>query len=47
MTYDFHGKWEQVTGHNSPLFAHAFERGEAATFNVVSAVVRQYIMHVY
>jgi len=36
MTYDFHGKWEDVTGHNSPLFAHALERDEAATFNVVS-----------
>ena len=36
MTYDFHGKWEDVTGHNSPLFAHKLESEEAATLNVVS-----------
>ena len=36
MTYDFHGKWEDITGHNSPLFAHKLESQEAATLNVVS-----------
>ena len=36
MTYDYHGKWEDFTGHNSPLFAHSQERDEAATLNVVS-----------
>ena len=35
MTYDFHGKWEDITGHNSPLYGHALERDEAATMNVV------------
>jgi len=37
MTYDFHGKWEDFTGHNSPLFAHSLENGEAASLNVVGS----------
>ncbi|KAF7487042.1 chitotriosidase-1 [Marmota monax] len=38
MAYDFHGSWEKVTGHNSPLFKRQGERGAAATFNVDAAV---------
>jgi len=43
MTYDFHGKWDDVTGHNSPLFAHSLERDEAATLNVVSYTTQQFL----
>ncbi|XP_046319612.1 chitotriosidase-1 [Marmota monax] len=38
MAYDFHGSWEKVTGHNSPLFKRQGESGAAATFNVDAAV---------
>jgi len=44
MTYDFHGKWEDVTGHNSPLFAHSLERDDAATFNLVRIYTPMCIM---
>ncbi|CAL8341064.1 unnamed protein product [Lota lota] len=33
MTYDFHGTWEQVTGHNSPLFRGAQDKGDLIYFN--------------
>lgn len=35
MTYDFHGSWEQVTGHNSPLYKRAQETGEMVYLNTV------------
>ncbi|XP_007939348.1 chitotriosidase-1 [Orycteropus afer afer] len=38
MAYDFHGTWEKVTGHNSPLYKRQGESGAAAEFNVDFAV---------
>lgn len=38
MTYDFHGSWEGVTGHNSPLFKGANDTGDKAQLNTVSCV---------
>ncbi|XP_006159234.1 chitotriosidase-1 [Tupaia chinensis] len=38
MAYDFHGSWEKVTGHNSPLFKRQGESGAVAEFNVDAAV---------
>jgi chitinase len=35
MTYDFHGTWERVTGHNSPLFRGAQDKGDLIYFNTV------------
>uniref|UniRef100_A0A4W5QJY6 chitinase n=1 Tax=Hucho hucho TaxID=62062 RepID=A0A4W5QJY6_9TELE len=33
MTYDFHGTWEQFTGHNSPLYRGAHDKGDLIFFN--------------
>ncbi|XP_076012654.1 chitinase-3-like protein 1 [Genypterus blacodes] len=33
MTYDFHGTWEQFTGHNSPLFRGSQDYGDLIYFN--------------
>ncbi|XP_003792386.1 chitotriosidase-1 [Otolemur garnettii] len=38
MAYDLHGSWEQVTGHNSPLYKRQGESGAAAKLNVDAAV---------
>ncbi len=37
MTYDFHGKWESRTGHNSPLYPRQDEQGSARQLNMVRA----------
>lgn len=35
MTYDFHGgSWEKSTGHNSPLFPRADEKGDQRRLNI-------------
>ncbi len=39
MTYDFHGKWEDRTGHNSPLYPRADEQGTARYLNMVREVL--------
>ncbi|EZA47279.1 hypothetical protein DMN91_005935 [Ooceraea biroi] len=38
MTYDLHGAWEKVTGHNAPLYAHQGETGNDLKLNVDAAV---------
>ncbi|XP_078098076.1 acidic mammalian chitinase-like [Mustelus asterias] len=34
MTYDFHGAWDDVTGHNSPLYHGSADQGKFVYFNV-------------
>ncbi|KAK9709298.1 Glycosyl hydrolases family 18 [Popillia japonica] len=38
MTYDMHGAWDPVTGHNAPLYPRASETGAAAAFSVDSCI---------
>ncbi|KFM57731.1 Chitotriosidase-1, partial [Stegodyphus mimosarum] len=38
MAYDFHGSWENVTGHNAPLFAREEESDEQKILNVDYAI---------
>lgn len=38
MTYDFHGNWNEVTGHNSPLYKGAQDTEDKVYLNTVSNV---------
>ncbi|XP_075052133.1 acidic mammalian chitinase-like [Mixophyes fleayi] len=38
MTYDFHGEWDTVTGHNSPLCRGSTDVGDFIYFNIVFAM---------
>lgn len=35
MNYDFHGHWESVTGHNSPLYRSSVDIGSQFHYNIV------------
>lgn len=39
MTYDFHGTWESVTGHHSPLYKGSQDTGDHAYLNTVSTEI--------
>ena len=36
MTYDFHGTWESVVGHHSPLYKGSHDSGDNVYLNTVS-----------
>ncbi|KAL6464550.1 hypothetical protein MHYP_G00268670 [Metynnis hypsauchen] len=38
MTYDYHGSWEKVTGHNSPLFKNPGDSGSHIYHNINATV---------
>ncbi|XP_062248573.1 chitinase-3-like protein 2 [Platichthys flesus] len=38
LTYDFHGPWENFTGHHSPLFGGSHDTGDKIYYNTDSAM---------
>lgn len=38
MAYDYHGGWEDKTGHNAPMYARPDEVGNERLNNVVSLI---------
>lgn len=34
MTYDYHGAWDEVTGHNSPLYGRSGEPDKHKYWNI-------------
>lgn len=38
MSYDFHGSWDEVTGHNSPLYGRKNEPKKYKDWNVNSSI---------
>lgn len=43
MTYDFHGTWETVTGHHSPLYKGSHDTGDNVYLNTVSVALLCFI----
>jgi chitinase len=38
MSYDFHGSWDGVTGHNSPLYSRKNEPEKDKNWNINSSI---------
>lgn len=38
MTYDYHGAWDEVTGHNSPLYGRVGEPEKHKYWNINASI---------
>ena len=43
MAYDYHGGWEDKTGHNAPLYARPDEVGNERLNNVVRNILLYFL----